>query len=185
MENQTEDQPESIYKHALKHGGILGALVIALTIVFYAVSISFMGSFKFILLIFAVYIGYVIYCGIDYRKSTGGYIAYGKAFIHGFVVLATAGLISLAFGFLLYQIIDPELAEKLTDAIIVNTEESMRNFGAPEDRIEEQLATMREDMPKNFTPLGQVKGYFTGLIWNAVLVLITSLFVRKNEPIAM
>ena len=64
-------------------------------------------------------------------------------------------------------------------------EESMRNFGAPEDRIEEQVAGMRSSMGDNFTPLGQVKNYFTGLIWNAVLVLITSLVVRKSEPVEM
>jgi Protein of unknown function (DUF4199) len=185
MENRLEEQPESIYKHALKHGGILGAIATILTILCYVSSISFMGSLKFVVLIFAVYIGYVIYAGIDYRKNTGGYLGYGQAFIHGFIVLAVAGVAGLLFGLLLYQVIDTELAEKITDAIVTNTEDSMRNFGAPEDSIEEQISKMREEMPQNFSPLGQVKNYFTGLIWNAVLVLITSLFVRKNEPVAM
>ncbi len=185
MENRLEEQPESIYKNAIKQGGILGAIAIALTTIFYVVSISFMGSLKFVLLVFAVYIGYVIYSGIDYRKNTGGYLGYGQAFTHGFILLAVAGFAGLLFGLLLYQVIDTELGEKITEAIITNTQDSMRNFGAPEDSIEVQISKMREEMPTNFSAIGQIKNYFTGLIWNAILVLITSLFVRKNEPVAM
>jgi hypothetical protein len=184
MEEETQVS-ESPVQHAVKNGAILGAVVMVLTILSYMVSIPFMGTFKFILLIFTLYIGFVIYFGIDYRNSIGGYIAFGKAFLHGFIMLAVAGAVGVLFGLLLYNVIDTELGQKLTDAIVTNTEESMRNFGAPEGRIESQLAQMREDMPKNFTPLGQIKGYLIGLIWNAVIVLITSLIVRKSEPVAM
>ena len=180
-----QDTPESLYRHAARHGGMVGVLMVMVTIVVYMISISFMGSLWFVLLAFAFYIGYVIWAGIGYRNATGGYLSFGRAFVHGFMVLAVASFINLLFGLLLYQVIDPDLATNLVDAIISNTEESMRNFGAPEDRIEEQMAGMRSSMGDNFTPLGQVKNYFTGLIWNAVLVLITSLVVRKSEPVEM
>lgn len=176
---------ESPYQHAIKHGAILGAITTVLTIIIYVVSIPLMGSLKYVLLVFGIYIGYVIYAGIDYRNSTGGFMMYSKAFIHGFVVLATAGLIGTLFGLLLFQVIDTELGTKITDAIISNTEETMRSFGAPEDQIESRLATMREEMPNNFSAMGQVKGFFTNLISYAVVVLLTSLVVRKSEPVGM
>jgi hypothetical protein len=186
MTMETEAQtPERPYTHAIRSGAIVGAITTTLTIIFYIVSIPFMGSLKFVLLIFATYIGYLIYAGIDYRNSVGGYLSFGKAFVHGFMTLVTAGVISTLFGLLLYQVIDTELAAKMVDTIITNTEDSMRSFGAPEDQIESRIATMREEMPGNFTALGQVKNFFTGLIWNAVIVLLTSLFVRKSEPVSM
>lgn len=176
---------EGPYRHAARHGAILGAINMVLTIILYVVSVPFMGSLKYVLLIFAVSVGYVIYAGIDYRKSVGGYLAYGKAFVHGLLVFVVAGAIGTLFGLLLFQVIDTELGAKLTDAIIANTEESMRSFGAPEDTIDAKLAELREEMPRNFTAIGQVKGYFMGLIYDAVIVLLTSLVVRKSEPVSM
>src|SRR5690349_15175180 len=122
METVQETKTESLYMNAVKHGLILGAITIILTIIAYATSMSFMGSFKFLGCVFLIYIGYVIYAGISYRNSTGRFISYGKAFVHGFLVLATAGLVNLVFGIVLYDVIDPDLANRLADAIISNTE---------------------------------------------------------------
>lgn len=185
MEQVQEVKTESLYSHAVKHGLILGAIAILLTIVAYATSISFLGSFKFLGCLFAADIAYVIYAGITYRNNNGRYITYGKAFIHGFVLLAIAGLVNFAFGIVLYDVIDPDLAKNLTDAIIANTEETMRSFGAPEATIDETLANMRRDLPEGFTMIGRVKNFFQGLIWYAVFVALTSLAVRKNEPVEL
>jgi len=185
MEQVQEVKSESLYANAVKHGLILGAIAILLTVVAYATSLSFMGSFKFLGLLFLIDIGYVIYAGISYRNSIGRYISYGKAFIHGFLILLTASVVSAIFGIVLYDIIDPELGAKLAEAIILNTEDTMRSFGAPEEQIEKTLADMRTDLPNSFTLMGRVKGFFTGLLWFAGFVAITSLFVRKNEPVEM
>src|SRR5688572_6529670 len=147
MEQVQEVKTESLYANALKHGLIVGGIVVILTILAYATSLSFMGSFKFLGCVFLLYIGYVIYAGISYRNSTGRYISYGKAFIHGFIVLATAGVVNFIFSIVLYDFIDPELPTKLSEAIILNTEDTMRSFGAPEDQIDKTIDEMRTDLP--------------------------------------
>jgi len=185
METAQEVKSESIYVNAAKHGLILGGIGIILTVLAYATSLSFMGSFKFIGLLFASYIGYVIYAGISYRNSIGRYISYGKAFVHGFVVMAIAAVVGLVFGVVLYDLIDPDLANNLSDAIILNTEDTMRNFGAPEEQIDKTIEQMKKDLPEGFTMMGRVKNFLTGLIWYAVFVAITSLIVRKNEPVEL
>jgi hypothetical protein len=185
MEAVEEVKQESLYANAVKHGLIIGAITIILTILAYATSLSFMGSFKFLGSVFLVYIGYVIYAGISYRNSIGRYISYGKAFQHGFIVLAIGGLVNFIFGIVLYDVIDPDLSTNLSEAIIANTEDTMRNFGAPENTIDETLAQMRKDLPEGFTMVGRIKNFGTGLIWYAVIVLLTSLVVRKNEPVEM
>ena len=185
METAEEVRTETLYTNAIKHGLIVGAITIVLTVIAYSTSLSFMGSFKFVGTVFFVYIGYVIYAGITYRNSIGRYISYGKAFVHGFIVLATGSLLNFIFGIVLYDVIDPELAGKLAEAIIVNTEDTMRSFGTPEETIDKTLEEMRRTMPENFSMLGRIKNYFTGLIWYAVFVAITSLIVRKNEPVEL
>jgi hypothetical protein len=183
MEQVQEVKTESLYANAIKHGLIAGALAVILSVVAYATSLSFLGSIKYVLCAFALYIGYVIYAGISYRNNIGRYISYGKAYVHGFVVLATAGLVNLAFGFLLYDVIDPELATKLPVEIIANTEDLMRGMGAPESTIDKTISDMKRDLPGEFTVTGRIKNFFTLLIYDAVIVLITSLIVRKNEPV--
>jgi hypothetical protein len=61
----------------------------------------------------------------------------------------------------------------------------MTNFGAPQDKIDETVAKMKDDLPNQFSLSGQILGYGKLLIWYAVLSLITALIVRKNEPVEM
>ena len=183
---ETNETPQStLVKHAVKFGGILAAISIILVLLIYAIDYTLMAGFTFILIALAVGLGWVIYSGINYRNSIGGYIPYGKAFLHGLLVFAVSGLISTLFNILLYKVIDPDLAQNLTEAIITNTEATMAKFGAPQESIDEAISKMRDDMPNNFTVMGLLWGYCKALIWYAILSLVTGLVVRKNQPEAM
>lgn len=181
--NTEESKPTPLINNAAKNGVILAVVSIIIVMVLYAVDLSILATFKFILLMLVVGLGFIIYAGISYRTELGGYMTYGKAFQHGFLVLAISGLISTVFNLLLYFVIDPELPNKLVDAIITNTEQMMANFGTPQDRIDSQINQMRGELPKQFTVGGLCFGYVKGLIFYAIVALITSLFVRKSEPV--
>ena len=185
MEESTETTQSNLLSHAAKFGAIIGAVSIVLVILIYVISIAFLATFKFLFLLLIIGMGLVIYAGIDYRNEIGGYIPYGKAFLHGLTALAISGIISTVFNILLYTVIDPELPQKLTEAIIANTEVVMRNFGVPEGSIDEALNKMRDEMPKQFTIGGLAYGYVKALVWYACIALITSLFVRKNVPVEL
>lgn len=185
MEPQTttnETSAPTLPSHAARFGGIMGGISVVFTLLIYAVDYTLMAKPWFGLLMFAISIGIVIYAGINYRNQTTGYLSYGKAFQHGYITFLVGGLIGSIFSILLYTVIDPELPEKLTDAVIENTESMMRGFGAPEDQIETSLDQMRVDMPNTFSAMGVLKQFGWGLIIYAVLTAITSLFVKKNEP---
>lgn len=182
---ETNVQGQDLLRHALRFGAIMGGIGIVITLLIYAIDYTIMAGMSFGLLLFAFYIGMVIYGGINYRNQSGGYISYGKAFQHGYVALLVSGIIGTVFSILLYTVIDPDLPENLTDAVIENTEEMMRKFGAPEDSIEPQLDKMREEMPARFSAIGSIKQFGWGLLIYAVLSAITSLFVKKNVPETM
>jgi hypothetical protein len=181
MEENTSPAP-SLLNHAAKWGAILSAISILVVMLLYVVDYTLMAGFTFIIIIMVVGLGFVIYAGINYRNEIGGYIPFGKAFLHGLIVFAVSGAISTIFNLLLYNVIDPDLPANLTEAIIENTRSTMERFGAPSDSIDEALDKMREDMPKNFSTFGVIKNFFTGMIWYAILSLITGLIVRKNQP---
>lgn len=181
MEENTT-QPTSLISHAAKWGAIFAGIGIVITMLLYVIDFTLMAGFTFILSMLVIGLAFVIYAGINYRNEIGGYIPFGKAYLHGFAVFAVSGIITTIFNILLYTVIDPDLAQNMTDAIISNTEATMEKWGAPAESIEPTIEKMREDTPKNFAPLGLLKGYFMGLIWYAILSLITGLVVKKNQP---
>jgi Flp pilus assembly pilin Flp len=181
MENQNEETP-SIYQHAIKFGVYLAVISIAMVSVIYVVDLAIMGTFKFLGLAIITGLGFVIYAGINFRNSIGGYIPFGQAFIHGIILLLISGLISTGFNILLYHVIDPDLPKNLGEAIITNTEETMRNWGAPEEAIDKAISDMESQMDTQFSVGNLMLGYFKAAIGYAIIALITSLIVRKNKP---
>jgi len=169
----------------MRWGVILALATIFLTVIIYVLDYTVLVQFKLLLLFLVLFLGILIYAGINYRSSIGGYISYGDAFKHGFVLLVISGLIGTVFNVLLYNVIDPDLPAKLTDAAMENARQMMERFGAPPDGMDEALEKAKADTAARFTILGTVKGFLWGLILYAVVVAITSLFVRKNEPIEM
>jgi len=183
MENSQEQTP--VVQHAVRYGVIIGVIGIVLTLLAYAVDYTWLVNWKFGICMIVLTIGYVIYAGITYRKEVGGYLSYGKAFQHGFITMAVGGIIGIIFGIVLYNVIDSELPQKLTDTTIENTQQMMANFGAPEDKIDEAIEKMKTDIPKNYTILGQLKTYLWALLVYAIIAAITSLIVKKSQPEVM
>ncbi|HEY3405981.1 MAG TPA: DUF4199 domain-containing protein [Ohtaekwangia sp.] len=181
MEN-SQDQVSSPVQHALRSGAIMGAISIILTLLLYVVDYSLLADWKVGIFMILIFLGYVIYAGISYRKEVGGYLGYGKAFQHGFITLALGGIIGVIFGIILYNVIDTELPQKITDAAIENAEAMMERFNTPQDKIDEQLDKMKVDMPNNYTVVGHLKGYLWALLVYAIISSITSLIVRRSPP---
>jgi hypothetical protein len=182
MEDNSTPAP-TFMNHAIKWGGITGAASVILTMLLYAVDYSLMVQLKVLFIFLAIYFGIVIYAGIDYRKSIGGFMSYGKAFQHGYLIFIISGLIATVFSMLLYFVIDPDLPEKLTDASIENTRSMMESFGTPEDAIDNALEQAKEATEKQFTASGIALGYVRILVVSAVMALISAIFVRKNQPV--
>jgi hypothetical protein len=183
MEEATTPNDPTLVNHSIKWAVISAAIGIVITLVLYVIDYTVMVQIKFALFSLVLYLGIVIYAGIDYRKSVGGFLDYGKAYLHGFLVLAIGGLISTFFQILLYFVIDPDLPAKLVDAAVENTQAIMEQFGAPASSMDEALDKARTDTEARFTILGLVKGYFWAILVFAVLSLITALVVRKRPPV--
>jgi len=179
----TPSSSSSLLSHAVKWAAISAGIGIFLTILLYVVDYTMLVLVKFALFSLVLAIGLTIYAGINYRNSIGGYIDYGKAYQHGFVVFAVSGLISTLFQLLMYNVIDPELPSKLVDASVENVREIMENFGAPAESMDEALEKARVDTEPRFTVVGMLKSYGIALVISAVIALITALVVRKNVPV--
>ncbi|MEQ6166772.1 MULTISPECIES: DUF4199 domain-containing protein [unclassified Ekhidna] len=167
--------------HAIKSGLMVGVIGIVLTLLLYIVNAALLVS-MWMLLFFIVFLALVCYFGIQHRNEIGGYMSFGKAWVYSMQVFIAAGLLSTIFNLLLYNVIDPELPEMLADQSVENAESMMRNFGMPEDQMDEALEKTRSDTLDRFTVSGSVMGFLWGLIIYAILSLITGAIIKKKEP---
>ena len=182
MEETTTPIGQTLFQNAIKWGLILGAVSVVLTIILYAIDYSMLADWKTGISMIVIFLGITIYAGINYRNEIGGFMPYGKAFQHGFLVLAICGIVSTVFMILMYTVIDTELPQKLTDASMEKAEAMMENFGISGDAMDKAMEDARKRSEGQFSTLGAIKSYGFGLIFYAIVALITSIFVRKNQP---
>ena len=180
MEEQ-ENLPD-LKQHAAKNGAILGAISIIISLLVYVVDATIYADWWYGLLLLVISLGYISYSGIQFRNEIGGFLSFGKAYVHGFIAFCTAGLIGILFQILLFQVIDPDLVNILIDASVENTAAMMEKFGADPDSMEEALDKVREDMPDRFSAVGQLKGYGIALIFYAIFSLISGAIAKKKDP---
>ncbi len=176
MENQ-----ETPFKAGLNAGVIVGILSVVITFVVYFISPVGLASGKFQFGMLFLFIGLVIYFGIQYRKSIGGFMDFGPAFNFSFMTMVVAGIISQIGAFLLYNVVDPALPGIIVEQSLENTMEMMEKFGAADSMSTQQIDEMREGLSANYTMMGQIKAFGIALIIYAVLSLILGAIIKKRD----
>jgi hypothetical protein len=177
-----KNEVTNIFQDALRKGLILGIIHIIIFLVLYAVDPGKLTGLSTLTITLVINVSYLIYNGIQYRREIGGYMSYGTAFKHAFLIFLTSGILNLIFG-LIFIVVDPSLPETLAEAQIDVSVYWAKTMGAPEETLDK----MREDMDveklvKQYGFLGHLKGFGIVLIFYAVGASLIALITRKNEP---
>lgn len=175
------EQPD-LKSHVIKYGVIIAVINIIITLLLYIIDVSLMASWWLAIIILVLNFCLVLYAGFQWRKENGGFLSFKSAFISTFLVLAAMGFISLCFQILLYNVIDPDLRETLTDASIEQAQAMMESFGAPDEQMDEALEKARETTYEKFSVGGMFQTYLWSLIFYAIGALIIGAIVKKNKP---
>jgi hypothetical protein len=169
-----------IRTQAVRFGTIGGAITVAYFLVGYLFYQPLFTSVSTSLLVYLVYLGLLIFSGIDTKRKFGGFISFQSAFSVIFLSSALMGLVGAVFTILLFGVIDPEFAVTLNEMVIESSVSMMEKFGTPPSQIEE-VATKLQENPQ-FSVMNQVKGFFTGLVIYAVLAAVIGALIKKNKP---
>ncbi len=166
--------------HALKSGVIMGVLGILISLVVYIIDPLLMIKWWFSLFSLVLFIALVTYYGMQYRELTGGYLSFKKAYIYSFLAFVVAGILGLVFNIFLFHVIDPDLPEMISDAIVEQTVEMMEGFGANQEVIDQAIEDA--DTAASFTLVGQIKSFGMVLIFYALMSLISGAIIKRKEP---
>lgn len=182
MEENVTPAGTTWFQDAAKKGLILGVIHLFVFVVLYYVAPNKLTGFSYLTFVLVLNFAYIIYQGIEWRKEIGGYISYGAAFKHAFVVFFANGLVGVVFGFL-FLFIEPALPEVFAQSQLDTSIYWAQRFGAPENALDEMRDKFdAEEIKDRFKPLGQLMGLGIVTIFYAIGALIIALFVRKNQP---
>ena len=167
----------------MRHGLIYAIISILLTLLLYLAGADFFANNMFLFsgLFLVLAIVYPVYAVIQFRKQNGNEMTFKQGFLVCFFTLAIAGLITLVFGILLYNVIDPDYPKVMAEKINERTYTMMQNFGLPEDKIQEEME--KSDASDKFTIGGQVQGYLISLAIYAILALIIGAIFKRSKPV--
>ena len=167
-------------KISTSYGLYLGLSLILIVVLAYAFDLTLFTEWWFgvSLLVFVIIMASM--ATSKAKKASVEIFKFKDAFGAYFLTVFIGTFISLLFGILLFNFVDSEAAETLTELTIDSTRDMMENFGAPEAQINETLQKLQEENQYSF--LNQLKGYGFQLIMYAVIGLIVALIFREKDP---
>lgn len=166
---------------ASKYGPIIAAIGITYTLLAYLIDMKLMVNMwagislwviNFILLIISVRAA---------KKMMDGFISFKNAFSTFLLTFVLSSLLTTVFAILLFGVVDTDAADQLQELTIETSVSFMEKLGTPESEIEKQVAAMEEN--NQFSALSQVKGFFMGIVFYAILGLIVAAVMKKDKPV--
>ena len=176
------EQAPSPIQSAVRPGLIIGLVSLVITYIAYFIDSSYLASGYFGLIALVLFFGLIVFFGKEFRKESGGYLAFGTAFNLSFFAILISGVIGLIGNILLFHVIDPTLPQVLGDLTFETQLEMMESFGQnPDSMPSETLDKMKEASASNFTLVGQLKGFGFGLVAYAIIALILGAILKKRD----
>jgi len=179
-----EDSKNNYLVEIITNSLIMSAILIIYGLLIYVIDISLLVKWWYGISVIIISVGLLIYFGLNYRSSIGGILSYKDAFIYLYLLSLVGGGIQLIWGIIFLQVIDPELANTLSDLIIENTVSTMESYGVGGEVVDTTIASLEEEIPNSFTPLGQAKSFGWQFLTSAVGCAIIAIFVKKNEEVS-
>lgn len=173
---KTKNMENSIKKNGMSLGLIMGVILILITTTMYVVDLSLFTNWWVGIVNFVIIIGIAIYCSITSKKALRGIMNYKEAFLSFILPIIVGIAIYVLYNILLFNVIDPNAKEVLTENIIAMTKEMMGKFNVPSTEINKAIADI--EGKDNFGALAQFQSYFFQIAFYAVLGLLVALVFK-------
>ncbi|SHM10906.1 DUF4199 domain-containing protein [Mucilaginibacter sp. OK098] len=185
MTDQVQDS--SMTNFSIKHGLLIGLVSIVLSIVFYIIDpLMQFTNYWISIIILVLVITLLVVLGLDVRKKIGGYWSFGQAFKSIFIMGIILSLFSVAYNFVLFKFVDPQLPVKANSAILESLTARLNSSNVSQDKIDEYTKSFQngEFIAKlQPTLINEIKAFGYGLILYVVLSLIIAACIKKKAPL--
>jgi hypothetical protein len=176
MENIETTSSPGMAKTALTYGLLIGILLIVIQLVFYFAGImtsKYSGWISYVVIMGGIFLATKAWRD----EGKGGYITYGQALGFGTLTIFFASILVAIYIFLFYKFIDPAAMNLLYEA----AEQKIidKNPNITDAELDMALSISQRLMKPGFMAFSSILNYtFLGF----VMSLITSIFIKKNNP---
>lgn len=166
----------SLSSYAIKNGLIISGITVLYSLLLYATDLMFnvwLSALTWLVVIIGIF-----YAIKNYRdKINRGYITFGKAFTVGVYIVLIYAVISVAFGYILTNFIDPQLTERAMQQV----EERLLNQGLSDDMIEQQMDMQTKLMDGPLFYVGLIIQLFSMVFIGLIISLVGALIFKKQD----
>ncbi|MDK2910727.1 MAG: hypothetical protein PWR20_2295 [Bacteroidales bacterium] len=175
-----ENRYNHIFNNGIKFGGLLGAIFIFLSLIYYIADFNMVnvmfGLVNFILVI-AIYIIFFRWANTELRtKNLNGWLTYPEGLLHTFIIGMIAAIIQAAYNYLFYTFFDPEYLTKMGEKVMEMLE---NNPNLPAQALEEAERKIAEMTPAK----SALQGLYYSMAMSFIFALIVSAFTKKKRDI--
>lgn len=172
---------EELKQHVLKNGLTLGGLLVAISLITYLGGAEWVTNYIVSIISLLLMIIFPIYYTRKFRTENQGYISFREAFTSCTGILIAAGFLNIFFSILLYNVIDPDFAQEMLNAIVDKTVGQLEAIGMQDDQIEETISSIEKN--SDFSAMNMFKGYIFSIIFYTVFGLIVAAFTKNEKPV--
>jgi hypothetical protein len=153
-------------------GLLIALVVIILGIAGYFTELGFSTWFNWV--VNAIMFAAIIIACVHFANQKQNYVTFGNVFVHGFKITAVVTIILLVYTLLAFNVLFPDMKEKMFEMQRAKMEES----GMDDDKLEQATSMMQ----KYFTLFLILGVIFGTLIWGCIASLIGAA-VAKKKPL--
>lgn len=168
-----------IKKNGITFGIVTGVISILITSSIYLIDLKLFTAWWLGILSIAIYLGIGIYLLMKTKKELGGIFPFKEAFTTYFISAVIGIAISVLFNIILFNFIDPEAKETLSDLSIEAAVNMMKKFNTPTSAIKEAVSKMEEQ--NQFDIVAQLKGSIFSIIFSAIFGLILAAIFKSKK----
>lgn len=175
------ENSNALKSNLIKYALILGFIGIIISLLVYTLNEDLMIKWWFGVSMIVISIIVYVLAAKSYRNDLGGYASFRQVFIFVFLVVVLSTFITSAFSLIQFNLIDPDMGDRLQKKVIENTISMMEKFNVPEETLDEQIEKMESN--KMFSNTSIIKQFFiNSLVGGIVLGLILGAIFKRKKP---
>lgn len=165
----------------LQNGIIAGLVGVILSYVLYMINYVYLFSFGRSIAVFIIVLLFMIFSAKHTKKELGGYISLQEALKAAWIPGIIAVVLLAIFMFLMFNVIDPSLVDKMTAFVMEKMEKIMELIGGNEEAMESVEKELSK--AKNKYSIGNVLlSAATSTILHFIPAIIIASILKKENP---
>jgi hypothetical protein len=170
---------EIIKKNAIKFGVISALFSVFATTIMYVIDLNLFVNMWIGFGLLGIFLVIAMILLYNTKKDLGGNLSFKDGFTAYFISALIGITISTLFSMLLFNIIDTDARDQISELFIKSQVKMMQKFGAPSKAINEMITQLKEN--SQFSLKGLITGFFQSLLGSIIFGLILAAFFKTRK----